>query len=279
MKKKVLLFAVILFASLTTGNIFAQQKSWDLWNLIDNLKSNYDWTDLSFEISPETPHWYGFDPLVIEEKYTFESSKSSPKGTDGVFLAYLYTLPGQYGTHTDFPGHFDPNGRLIDSYGVKDLAYKLIVIDKSKAVSKNANYQLTKKDVLEFEKQYGQIPENSFVAFRSDWSKRKASEYENKDKKGNPHYPGWALDALEYLIKERNVAVIGHETPDTDSAITGGDTMPAENYVLDNGKLNVELLKNLDKVPPVGAIVFVTFPNIKGGTGFTSRVFAISPKK
>ncbi|MDR1952099.1 MAG: cyclase family protein [Elusimicrobiota bacterium] len=278
MKKKVLL-AVLFFVSLTVGNVFAQSKKNDLWNELDNLKSNYEWVDLSFELSPKTPHWYGFDALVVEEKYTFESSKKSPKGTDGVFLAYLYTLPGQYGTHTDFPGHFDPKGRLADSYGVKDLAYKLVVIDKSKEVAKNADYQLTKQDVLDFEAKYGEIPANSFVAFRSDWSKRSAEKYENKDKAGNPHYPGWSVEALEFLIKERKVAVIGHETPDTDSAITGGDTMPAENYVLDNGKLNVELLKNLDKVPPIGAIVFVTFPNIKGGTGFTSRVFAISPKK
>jgi kynurenine formamidase len=54
--------------------------------------------------------------------------------------------------------------------------------------------------------------------------------------------------------------------------------MIGEDYILDRGKLNVELLKNLDRLPPVGAIVFVTFPILKDGVGFTSRVFAIAPK-
>ncbi|MDR0760558.1 MAG: hypothetical protein LBF74_10695, partial [Treponema sp.] len=70
----------------------------------------------------------------------------------------------------------------------------------------------------------------------------------------------------------------GHETPDTDSAVTGAALgFMGEDYVLDHGNLNVELLKNLDQVPTVGVIVFDAFPRIKGGTGFTSRVFAIAP--
>ncbi|MDR3111779.1 MAG: cyclase family protein [Elusimicrobiota bacterium] len=265
--KNLLIFAVFF---LNAVNIFAAQDK-NLWNELDDLKSNYQWVDLSFELSDKTPHWYGFDALEVKEKYTFEN-------TGGVFLAHLYTLPGQYGTHTDFPGHFNPDGRLANTYGVKDLAYKLVIIDKSKAVAKNPDYQLTKQDVLKFETEYGEIPQGAFVAFRSDWSKRPASKYENKDKQGNAHYPGWSLEALKFLIEERKAAVIGHETPDTDSAVTGGDTMPAENYVLDSGILNVELLKNLDKLAPTGSIVFLTFPNVKDGTGFTSRVFAITPK-
>jgi kynurenine formamidase len=269
--KKLITTVLGLFIAVS---IAAAQNSANLWAQLDSLKANYTWVDLSFEVSPQTPHWHGFDPLLVTSKYTFEN-------TDNWFESSLYTLPGQYGTHTDFPGHFAKGQKLASDYtDVKDLAYKLIVIDKSKEAAKNADYVLSKKDVLDFEKQYGQIPENSFVAFRSDWSKRSAAEYENKDKKGVSHYPGWSLEALEYLIKERNVAVIGHETPDTDSAVEGEKLgFVKERYVLQSGKLNVELLRNLDKVPPIGAIVFLTFPNIKDGTGFTSRVFAITPKK
>ena len=39
----------------------------------------------------------------------------------------------------------------------------------------------------------------------------------------------------------------------------------------------IELLANLDKVPEAGAIVVVTFPKPKGGSGFPARVFAILP--
>ncbi|MDR2427255.1 MAG: cyclase family protein [Endomicrobium sp.] len=267
------LAAAAAIAAIVLTQSYAQTNK-NLWQELDSLKSDYNWVDLSFEVSPETPHWHGFDPLLVTAKYTFEN-------TDDWFESSLYTLPGQYGTHTDFPGHFAKGHKLASDYtDVKELAYKLIIIDKSKEASKNPDYELSKQDILDFEKRYGLIPEGSFVAFRSDWSKRSAAEYENKDKKGVSHYPGWSLEALQYLIKDRNVAVIGHETPDTDSAVAGEKLgFVKERYVLQNDRLNVELLRNLDKVPPTGSIVFVTFPNIKNGTGFTSRVFAITPKK
>ncbi|MDR1216515.1 MAG: cyclase family protein [Treponema sp.] len=269
--KKLLLIAMLMASSVL---VFASGKKEnnDLWQELVKLQSDYRWVDLSFEVSPETPHWYGFDPLVVKPLYTFEN-------TDGVFLAYQYTLSGQYGTHTDFPGHFDPSGRLQDDYGPLEFAYPLVVIDKSAAVAANPDYTLTRQDILDFEKVHGQIPANSFVAFRSDWSKRDVEDYENKDAAGVSHYPGWDIEALKFLIEERNIAAVGHETPDTDSSITGANIgFIGEDYVLDSGKLNVELLKNLDQVPPVGAIVFDVFPKIKEGTGFTSRVFAIVPK-
>jgi kynurenine formamidase len=273
MKRMMLLaIAVLLFSSCASNS---------LWNELARLKSDYRWVDLSFEVSPETVHWWGFDPLLVTPKFTFEGTyKDFGENEHNSFKANLYTLPGQYGTHTDFPGHFDPKGRTMDSYDVTELAYPLAVIDKSQAVKANPDYSLTKQDVLDWEKQYGTIPAGTFVAFRSDWSKRSAADYEATDAEGNSHYPGWDIEAIRYLIDERNVAVLGHETPDTDAAIVGNSDvgMIGEDYILDKGRLNVELLRNLDKLPPVGAIVFVTFPNIKDGVGFASRVFAIAPK-
>jgi kynurenine formamidase len=244
----------------------------ELWDTLARLKDGFRWVDLSFELSPETPHWQGFKPLDVTPLYTFEN-------TDGVFCANQYTLSGQYGTHIDFPRHFDPKGRLAHEYGVQDMAYPLVVIDKSGEVKANPDYELSKEDVVEFEKVHGPVPAGSFVVFRSDWSKRTAEEYENKDAEGNSHFPGWDIGALKYLIGERNVAVIGHETPDTDSAKSGNAVgMVCEDYVLKHGRLNVELLKGLDQLPAMGAVAFITFPNLKDGVGFTSRVFAIAPK-
>jgi kynurenine formamidase len=243
----------------------------DLWELLGRLKSEYRWVDLSFELGPQTPHWQGFEPLEVKPLYTFEN-------TEGVFCANQYTLSGQYGTHVDFPRHFDPKGRRMHEYGVQDLAYPLVVIDKSAAVTANPDYELTKDDVLEFEQAHGAIPAGSFAVFRSDWSKRGTADYDNKDAQGNAHFPGWSLEALKYLIEVRDVAVIGHETPDTDSAQSGNAAgMVCEAYVLQHDKLNVELLRGLDQMPPTGAIAFITCPKVTDGVGFTSRVFAIAP--
>ena len=38
-----------------------------LWEQIKELKSpKYKWVDLTHELSPETPHWFGFKPLQAD---------------------------------------------------------------------------------------------------------------------------------------------------------------------------------------------------------------------
>ncbi|MCL2293262.1 MAG: cyclase family protein, partial [Spirochaetes bacterium] len=228
------------------------------------------WVDLTHELSTETPHWHGFEPLGIKKLFDFDVAPMK---------VFEYTVPGQYGTHADVPAHFDPKGRFMEQIGVDEMAFPLCVIDKSAEAAKNSDYALTKEEVMEWEKKYGEIPAGAFVALRTDWSKRKASEYDNKDAEGQAHYPGWDLDCVKWLADVRDVGAIGHETPDPDPAACKEQIgFKAEDYILKADKLNVEVMNNLSEVPPVGAIVFVTFPKLKGGTGFPSRVFAICPK-
>ena len=47
--------------------------------------------------------------------------------------------------------------------------------------------------------------------------------------------------------------------------------------ILSTNHYQIELLTNLDQVPESGAIVVVSFPKPKGGSGFPARVFAIVP--
>ena len=68
------------------------------------------------------------------------------------------------------------------------------------------------------------------------------------------------------------------ETLETDSSAVAeekGD-LACERYVLDNDKLQVEVLANLDKVQPAGAVVIVSYPRIEGATGLPARVWAIT---
>jgi len=57
--------------------------------------------------------------------------------------------------------------------------------------------------------------------------------------------------------------------------VQAGD-LACERYVLSMGKLQVEVLKNLDQVPEAGAIIVVAWANIEGATGLPVRVFAIA---
>ena len=127
---------------------------------------------------------------------------------------------------------------------------------------------------------HGQIPAGAFVAMRTDWSKRwpDAAKMENKDVNGVAHYPGWSLPALKYLYEDRKITASGHETTDTDPGVAASkDDYSLETYILSTNHYQIELLTNLDQVPEAGALVVVSFPKPKGGSGFPARVFAIAP--
>src|SRR3989337_3127759 len=170
--------------------------------------------------------------------------------------------------------------RTVDEIDPKEMVMPLVVIDVHEKVEKNPDYQITMEDVKEWEKKYGSIPQGSFVAMRTDWSKRWPSQdaMQIKDKNGISHYPGWSMEVLKYLFEQRKVTAIGHEPKDTDPGVaTSKDDYSLETYVLSTNHYQIEILANLDQVPEAGALVIVSFPKPKGGSGFPARVFAILP--
>lgn len=155
------------------------------------------------------------------------------------------------------------------------------MIDKSKEAEANHDFALGVEDVLQFEAEHGLIEEGSFVALRTDWSKRWPDKvaFDNKDADGNSHAPGWSLPALEFLFQERKIKAIGHETFDTDASVDyqKNGALLAEYYVLGQDAYQVELMKNLDKVPAKGAVIFNIVPKPEKASGFPVRSFAILP--
>jgi kynurenine formamidase len=199
--------------------------------------------------------------------------------SDG-FQAHLYQHVGQWGTHVDPPIHFVEHGRCLDEIHVSEMVLPLVVFDIRQYASRDPDYTLTRRDVVEWERRNGAIPEDSFVALRSGWSARwpDLDAMQNKDGAGVSHFPGWGVDALEFLCQERNIRACGHETTDTDPGfVISRDEFPAETYVLSQDRYQIEMLADLGELPEVGGIVVASFPKPRGGSGFPARVFAITP--
>ncbi len=233
--------------------------------------------DLTHPFEPGIPRWPGFPDEKRERIYGYAKGEGS-KG-DG-FLAELYTIVGQWGTHVDPPAHFIKGLRTVDQIELKEMILPLVVIDAHEEVAKNPDYTLTLERVKKWEADHGPIPAGSFVALRTDWSKRwpSAEKMDNKGADGVAHYPGWSKEALKFLYEERKVTATGHETTDTDpGTATSKEDYSLETYVLSTNHYQIEMLANLDQVPESGAIVFATFPKPKNGSGFPARVFAILP--
>ncbi|MBV8582893.1 MAG: cyclase family protein, partial [Candidatus Eremiobacteraeota bacterium] len=80
------------------------------------------------------------------------------------------------------------------------------------------------------------------------------------------------------LYLTRHAVATGHETTDTDPGIKAShNDYSLESWILRHGHFQIELLDGLDRVPESGALVMVTFPKPRGGSGFPARVVAIVP--
>lgn len=250
---------------------------YELWKELERLKE-CRWVELSHSMNNESPYWSGIPDGSVEiGRVVYDWGNPMLDCRIQTFL-----FPGQFGTHVDFPGHFDKNGNLSESYGVRNMMYPLCVIDISEKVAQDVHYAVTVQDIRDYEAKYGSIPEGAFVALRTDWYRRwpDMKAFSNLDEAGGEHCPGWSMEALKYIYDERGAAANGHETLDTDASVlaeTAGD-LACERYVLEKGKLQIEVLRNLDQVPAAGAVLVAAWPRLEGATGLPARVWAICQK-
>ena len=248
-----------------------------LWEDLKRLKG-YRWVELSHSMNNDSPYWAGIPAGAVElGKVVYDWGEPMLE-----CQIQTFKFPGQFGTHVDFPGHFVKGGALSDSFGVENMMYPLCVIDISDKVAEDVHYAVTVEDIQAYEDKYGPIPDGAFVALRSDWYKRwpDMNAFANLDENGGEHCPGWSLEALKYLYETRRAAANGHETLDTDAsaeAEKAGD-LACERYVLSQGKLQIEVLQNLDQVPPAGAILVAAWLRLEGANGMPVRVWAICPE-
>lgn len=244
---------------------------------VQKILATKKFVDLTHAFAPGIPHWPGFPD---EQRRTIYDYEKQPGLMGTGFFAEVFTHVGQWGTHVDPPAHFHKGLRTVDQIELKEMILPLVCIDVHEECAKNADYTLTLARVEKWETEHGPIPAGAFVAMRSDWSKRwpDGARMQNKDAQGLAHFPGWTLEALKYLYEERKITASGHETTDTDpGTATSKDDYVLESYVLGTNHYQIELLANLDQVPESGALVVVSFPKPKGGSGFPARVFAILP--
>lgn len=243
----------------------------EILNAIEVLREKA-WIDLTHTVTAEIPYFSLFKPLKEATLFTVKE--------DG-FLAKEYTIVTQYGTHIDAPVHFVSGKRFLEELCLKEFILPLFVLHKEQEVRENSDYEVSLEDILMFEEKYGKIPEGSFVAFASGWSERwhNHESFYHFDSLGQAHTPGWSLEALKFLSEKRNICAIGHETLDTDSAMScvKHQDLIGERYWLSQDKFQVEVLRNLTQVPSVGSAIFLGVPKISQAPGFTVRAFAIVP--
>ena len=158
----------------------------------------------------------------------------------------------------------------MDEIPLKQMILPLIVLDNTPYLTKDPNHAFSVADLKAWERRHGRIPRGTFVALRTDMYKDWNT---NPERFKRSPFPAWAFETIKFLYERRGVTATGHESMDTD--IT--DKMESETYLLQHGHYQIEIMANLDKVPPKGALIVVTWPKVAKGLGFPARAFAILP--
>jgi kynurenine formamidase len=110
----------------------------------------------------------------------------------------------------------------------------------------------------------------------SGWDQRvgDSQAFLNADAEAVLHFPGFSGEAAQFLIEERDIVGVGVDTLSLDVGMS--TDFAAHLTFLPAGKYGLELMANLDDVPPAGATLIVGAPKHQGGSGGPARVFAVS---
>lgn len=245
---------------------------------------NFRMIDLTHTLSPKFPQ------LVLPPQFgqasAFKIEEISHYDERGVTWYWNnFTCCEHTGTHFDAPIHWSSGKDLphnsVDTIDPHKFIASAVVVDATEPVSHNEDWLLTPDYLKQWEAKHGRIPNDNWVLFRTGWGKRlesNPSSYANVKADG-AHTPGPTQEAVEWLIKERNVHGFGVETINTDAGQAFGWPLPYPCHTLmhGNGRFGLQCLNNLDKLPPTGSVIIAAPLKIEHGSGSPLRVLALVP--
>ena len=220
---------------------------------------------LTHTLGPDFPTFGGTQNLEFERIAGFD--------TDG-YNMLRWLLVEHTGTHMDAPIHFSADGRAADEIPAEELVVPIAVVDIAGRAQENPNAQVTPGDLAAWESRYGPIPQGACVAMNSGWDRLLGKpSFRNVDPQGVMHFPGFHVEAIDYLLERTQAAGIAVDTLSLDY---GMSTDFATHYKwLPANRWGMECVANLGRLPPVGATMVLGSPKIEGATGGPSRVLAL----
>lgn len=208
---------------------------------------------------------YAFEPPSRRTLVTVE---------DNGFYAQEWTLGEHSGTHVDAPGHFIAGGRRSPQLRPGELIAPLVVIDISERAAVNPDAVVRLSDLRSFERRHGPIPQGALVAMYSGWETRvrDPEAFKNADGSGTYHFPGFGIDAAEWLLSKRDIVGLGVDTLSLDHGAS--QTFDVHVALLGADRYGVENLANLGRIPAARATAFVGLIPWEEGSGGPARVLA-----
>ena len=180
-------------------------------------------------------------------------------------------------THMNAPASFHAGGETIDAYLPESLVAPAVVIDAREETRADSDYALTIGAVKVWENIHGPIPAGLVVLLHTGWQEKwdAPRHYLGLGQRGHMNFPRFRVEAARYLLSERGAAGLGIDTHGLEPGASEG--FPVNSLALEQPRLALENLANLDQLPPTGAIIVVGIIRLEGGSGSPVSVLAFLP--
>ncbi len=183
----------------------------------------------------------------------------------------------ELGTHLEAPAYLLEGKPTIERIPSQQLMGPTILVDVTRKVEKDPDYRLTLEDLRAWERKYGKIPSGAFVLAYTGWGRRfwEKERYRNLDEKGIMHFPGFSMEAVTFLLNRRKIKGIGIDTLSVDHGPS--QDFPVHRLLFAAGRVALEGLANLDKLPPKGVKLIIAPLPLEGSSAAPARILAILP--
>ncbi|XP_033637761.1 isatin hydrolase-like [Asterias rubens] len=234
--------------------------------------------DMSYEFGDTTPSWPGNELFQLTLGYRGPAEKYP------WYEGNSYSSSEHAGTHIDAPAHFSEGKLRVSDIPISRFIGPGVRVDISEKSAMNPDYQMTVKDLQDWEEINGKIPDDSLLFVYTGWGSfyldrlayfGSARNDTFVDDQGNSilHFPGVAPETAIWLVSNRNISGIGIDTPSIDYG-QSTDFRAHQNLYQAN-IYGMENVANLDKLPTTGARVHALPMKIKDGSGAPVRIVAM----
>ncbi len=235
------------------------------------------WVDLTHTLDERNVYW----PTARQFELDTVMADSTEAGY--WYAAHDFSAAEHGGTHLDAPYHFARDGWRAHEIPMEALRGPAAVIDVRDSARANRDYRVTVRDLKEWEAEHGRLPEGAVVLINSGWQQYWPDEEQvlgtaerGQEATDDLHFPGLHPDAARWLAENRDVDLVGLDTPSIDHG-QSQDFM-SHRILYGANVVGLENVNNLDELPASGAYVMVMPMKIRGGSGGPARVVGVVPE-
>jgi kynurenine formamidase len=163
----------------------------------------------------------------------------------------------------------------VDQIPAERLVRPLIVLNVREKANGHPDYEISVQDIAEWESKNGEITSGAVVMAYTGWEDRWNSPkaFRNAGADGQPHFPGFSVEAATFLVKTRNAVGLGIDTMSIDPGAS--KTYPVHLFTAKESVYQLENVANLGLVPSEGATVVVAPIKLENGSGGPTRLLAL----